>query len=77
MRPSDDLFDGQKVQVATLPSVSWSHANKGWIGLSSLKTAHAGLTEGFVEIGGEKIPCRICDLPFIDLERRRQVPAPS
>ena len=71
-----ETIDGETVQVGTLPSVSWSHANKGWIGLSSLRTAQADLTEGFVEIGGEKIPCRICGLPFIDLRRRRQVPAP-
>lgn len=69
-------IDGDTVQVGTLPSVSWSHTAKGWIGLSSLRTAHTGLTEGFVEIGGDKFPCRITDLPFIDLERRRQVPAP-
>lgn len=69
-------IEGETVQVGTLPSVSWSHTAKGWIGLSSLKTAHAGLAGGFVEVGGEKIPCRITDLPLIDLERRRQVPAP-
>ncbi len=69
-------LDGEAVQVGTLPSVSWSHTAKGWIGLSSLRTEHAGLSEGFVEIDGEKIACRIVELPFIDLERRRQVPAP-
>ena len=69
-------IDGEAVQVGTLPSVSWSHSAKGWIGLSSLRTEHAGLAEGFVEIDGDKIPCRITDLPVIDLERRRQVPAP-
>lgn len=67
---------GEAVQVGTLPSVSWSHSAKGWIGLSSLQTAHSGLTQGFVEIDGDKIACRITELPVIDLERRRQVPAP-
>jgi len=69
-------IDGEAVQVGTLPSVSWSHTAKGWIGLASMRTAHASLAEGFVRIDDETIPCRITDLPFIDLERRRQVPAP-
>jgi len=69
-------IEGEPVQVGTLPSVSWSHTAKGWIGLSSLRSAHAGLAEGFVQIDGQAIPCRITELPFVDLERRRQVPAP-
>jgi glycine cleavage system T protein (aminomethyltransferase) len=69
-------IDGEAVQVGTLPSVSWSHSAKGWIGLASLRTAHAHISDGYVEIGETSFPCRIVDLPFINLERRRQVPAP-
>ena len=67
---------GQDVQVGTLPSVSWSHSANGWIGLSSLRTAHSEVTTAFVDIGGDKFSCRITELPFVSLERRRQVPAP-
>ena len=69
-------IDGEDVQIGTLPSVSWSYSENRWIGLSSLKTANADLTEGFVELDGEKIPCRIAKIPFVNLARRREVPAP-
>ena len=69
-------IDGQDVQIGTLPSVSWSYGVKRWIGLSSLRMANADLTEGFVQLGDEKIPCRITKIPFVNFERRRQVPAP-
>ncbi len=69
-------ISGEDVQVGTLPSVSWSYGANRWIGLSSLKTAHADLTDGFVELNGQQIPCRITQLPFVNFERRRLVPAP-
>ena len=65
-----------QVQVGTLPSVSWSHDAQRWIGLCSLRAAHADLTDGFVTIDDEQHTCRIVGLPFVTLERRRQVPAP-
>ena len=74
-----DLFssiNGKDVNVGTLPSVSWSYGLGRWIGLASLKTAHADLAEGFVEIGGKKVACRIRELPFVKFDRRTQVPAP-
>lgn len=69
-------FDGKVVKVGTLPSVSWSHTKKCWIGLASLQAAYADLKAGTVDIDGEDVACRITTLPFVDLERRRQVPAP-
>ena len=68
--------DGERVKVGTLPSVSWSHTRKCWIGLASLQTAHAALTEGTVEIDGENVAYRLTSLPSVNIERRRQVPAP-
>ena len=67
--------DGKVIKVGTLPSVSWSHTRKCWIGLASLQTAHADLAEGTVEVDGENVACRITSLPSVNLERRRQVPA--
>ncbi|MEO8329223.1 MAG: glycine cleavage T C-terminal barrel domain-containing protein, partial [Candidatus Nanopelagicales bacterium] len=69
-------INGDQVQVGTLPSVSWSHDAKSWIGLASLKSAHADIAEGYVQVNGDNCPCRITTLPFISLQRRRQVPAP-
>ena len=68
-------IDGEDVQIGTLPSVSWSYGANRWIGLSSLRTAHAEATEGFVQVNDETVPCRITGLPFVDFARRRQVPA--
>ena len=69
-------INGEDVQVGTLPSVSWSFDVERWIGLSSLKSAYADVTDGFVTIGEENFDCRIRSLPFVNFERRRQVPAP-
>ncbi|MFT5452144.1 MAG: glycine cleavage system aminomethyltransferase T [Enterobacterales bacterium] len=69
-------IDGEDVKIGTLPSVSWSYNADGWIGLSSLKTAYADFTEGFVVINDAKVICRICKIPFVNFERRSQVPAP-
>ena len=68
--------DGDDVQVGTLPSVSWSHEPARWIGLSSLRTQHAQVSDCFVVIDDERQPCRIVGLPFLQIARRRQVPAP-
>jgi aminomethyltransferase len=68
--------DGTDVQVGTLPSVSWSHDAERWIGLCSLQTAHADVTEGFVVLDEKQHACRLVGLPFVTVERRRQVPAP-
>jgi predicted enzyme related to lactoylglutathione lyase len=67
-------IDGVEVQVGTLPSVSWSHDPARWIGLASLRTEHAALTDGYVVIDDERVPCRIVGLPFVQIPRRRQVP---
>ena len=62
--------------VRPLPSVSWSHDANRWIGLSSIQANRANISEGYVEIEGKQYPCRIRDLPFVQIPRRRQVPAP-
>ena len=68
--------DGDDVQVGTLPSVSWSHDAGRWIGLSSLRTEHATASDCFVVIDDERHACRIVDLPFVQVDRRRETPAP-
>jgi aminomethyltransferase len=68
--------DGDDVQVGTLPSVSWSHDPARWIGLSSLRTAYAEVADCYVVIDEERQPCRVVGLPFVEIARRRQVPAP-
>ena len=69
-------IDGEEVQIGTLPSVSWAYGADHWLGLSSLRTAHADATEGYVKINGDKVAVEICKLPFASYERRTQVPAP-
>ena len=69
-------LDGEDIQVGTLPSVSWSHDPARWIGLASLRTERADVTDCFVFVDEERQPCRIVGLPFVQITRRRQVPAP-
>ncbi|MCR8921316.1 aminomethyltransferase family protein [Dasania sp. GY-MA-18] len=69
-------INGEDLQIGTLPSVSWSFSAKHWLGLSSLRSAYAEVAEGFVRINGEKVAVSICSLPFVNFERRTQVPAP-
>jgi len=68
--------DGADLQVGTLPSVSWSHDPARWIGLSSLRTGHSDVKDCYVVVDDERQPCRIVELPFVQIARRRQVPAP-
>ncbi len=70
-------IDGSPVQVGTLPSVSWSHDAGRWIGLCSLRTEYADVTDCFVTLDEEQHACRIAGLPFVTFDRRRQVPAPT
>lgn len=69
-------IDGEAVQVGTLPSVTWSHGFGHWLGLASLQTAHAAISEGYVEIDGEQHAVSFRGLPFVNFERRLAVPAP-
>ena len=65
---------GEDVQIGTLPSVSWSFAENHWLGLSSLQTAHVDVVEGFVLLNDEKVMVKICDIPFVNFDRKTQVP---
>ncbi|WP_339671937.1 aminomethyltransferase family protein [Dasania marina] len=69
-------ISGETVQIGTLPSVSWSYSAKHWLGLSSLRVAYAEVGEGFVLINDEQVAVTICALPFVNFDRRTQVPAP-
>jgi aminomethyltransferase len=68
--------DGEDLQIGTLPSVSWSYGANHWLGLSSLRTAYANATEGFVVIDGDKVVVNISKIPFVKFDRKAQVPAP-
>ena len=67
---------GERVKVGTLPSVSWSHPRAGWIGLASLLSGYREVSDAFVVVDDERVPCRIVGLPFVQIPARRMVPAP-
>lgn len=69
-------IDGQQTQIGTLPSVSWQYGRNRWIGLASLRVAHADRVDAYVVVAGGRHDCRIMPSPLVSIERRRQVPAP-
>jgi aminomethyltransferase len=69
-------IDGQQTQIGTLPSVSWQYGRNRWIGLASLRVAHADRVGAYVVVAGDRHDCRIMPSPLVSIERRRQVPAP-
>lgn len=68
-------LEDRLVQVGTLPSIAWHTAEKKWIGFASLEVDHASAKRFFIMDGGVQIECKMCTLPFINLERRTRVPA--
>ena len=68
-------INDELVEVGLLPSVIWHTAEEHWIGFASLKTAFSGVDDLYITDNGREVPCQMCDLPFIDLDRRNKVPA--
>ena len=68
-------INGEIIEVGLLPSVIWHTAEDQWIGFASLKTAFSGVGGFYIIDNGREVPCQMCNLPFIDLERRNMVPA--
>lgn len=70
-------IEGKTIEVGSLPSTAWHTAKKHWIGFASIKSEYAGVEDVFVLSGDERFECELCKVPFINLERRNQVPAPT
>lgn len=68
-------INGELVDVGLLPSVIWHTAKDHWIGFASLKTAFSDVGGLYITDNGSQVACELCNLPFIDLERRIKVPA--
>jgi len=68
-------IDGKRVQVGNLPSLIWKESANQWIGFASMIVAHADISNTFILDGNSEVECQLCKLPFINLERRNQVPA--
>ena len=67
-------INGECVEVGLLPSVIWHTGKDQWIGFASLKTAYSGVDGLYIIDNEREVPCQLCNLPFIDLERRNKVP---
>lgn len=55
---------------------SWSWGLNKMIGNASIKSQHADLEEACVTLDGKPVKVKLGSGPFINLERRNQVPAP-
>jgi len=68
--------DGETRQVGTLPSVAWSSLNNCYLSLASIRSEFSGGEQAYhLQIGNEKIVCRVVKAPFVKLDRYRQTPA--
>jgi hypothetical protein len=47
------------------------------IGNASIKSEHSEIEEAWLTLAGKRIKVRISRGPFINLERRNEVPAPT
>ncbi len=67
--------DGETRQVGILPSVAWSSLNNCYLSLASIKSEYSGGEQAYhLQIGSEKIACRVVKAPFVKLDRYRQTP---
>ncbi|WNC71983.1 aminomethyltransferase family protein [Thalassotalea psychrophila] len=69
--------DGVKIEIGSLPSIVW-HENAGyWIGFASIVTDCADIENIYVICNktGNEVAGEICQIPFVDLPQRNQVPA--
>ena len=68
--------EGKSEKIGHLNSVAWHTDKKYWIGFASVEAPHAKLESAFILNEGRDLAVQFCKLPFIDLARRQQVPAP-
>jgi aminomethyltransferase len=68
-------IDVRRVQIGTLPSLVRHTDNNNWIGLASLEIAFQNVDNVYIVDTGIEINCQICQLPFINLAHRTEVPA--
>ncbi|MEM7740456.1 MAG: hypothetical protein AAF225_06615, partial [Pseudomonadota bacterium] len=74
-----DLFttvDGQRTTIGKVPSLIWHAVEECWIGFASLKAAYAKAETVYVLSDDQAVDGELCNLPFIQLDRRTQTPAP-
>ncbi|WOH36764.1 aminomethyltransferase family protein [Thalassotalea fonticola] len=72
------LVDNIEIQVGHLPSLVWHETEQQWIGFASIKSSCVDINDTYVidKKTREAIHCCLHQLPFINLARRNQTPAP-
>ena len=70
------LVDGAARNVGTCPSVAWSYGLSCWLGLASVQSDQfKGDRDYFIQAGGRDVKCQRTELPFVNFDRYRAVPA--
>ena len=74
-----DLYatvDDRDVSIGLITCSSWSWGMKRTIGNASIKAAFRDLKNAWMNVEEKRIAVKLGRGPFIDLQRRNQVPAP-
>ena len=70
------IVDGQTIKIGKLPSIVWHESKSSWIGYASMTADCASIEDVFVICNKTHTPISgtICQIPFINLPHRSQVP---
>lgn len=68
--------EGEEVVIGLLPCSSWSWDLDRMIGNASVESRYSDLEEAWIAVGDERLRVKLSRGPLVDLERRKQVPAP-
>ena len=74
-----DLYidiEGERTKIGRIPSLIWHVKDQCWLGFASLKTSAAPTTAVYALTGNRPVMAELTKLPFIQLDRRSEVPAP-
>ncbi len=69
-------LDGNDVPIGTVNCSSWSFGLNKTIGNASIKSKYAKVETAWILLDGKRLAMKLSGGPFINLERRYQVPAP-
>jgi len=67
---------GEDVTIGLIPCSSWSWGLERMIGNASVESRYAKLEQGWIVVGNERLCVELSRGPLVDLDRRKQVPAP-
>lgn len=69
-------INGETIEIGFVACSSWSWGLERMIGNASIRAEFKDAENAWLMLDGEKVPADLGHGPFVNLERRNQVPAP-